>query len=86
MANAAIFTKISSATSPVMPRSAMPAYNRSFSRSIRAWLRLDPIAWRNWSASLGENPATSMAICINCSWNSGTPSVLPRLFSRSGCR
>ena len=38
--------------------------------------RFDPIAWRSWSASDGVNPATSIAICISCSWNSGTPRVL----------
>jgi hypothetical protein len=86
LANAAILVKISSATSPVMPRSAIPSYRRCFSRSIRARLRFEPIACRNWSASLGVNPATSMAICINCSWNNGTPSVLPSEFSSSGCR
>ena len=33
------------------------------------------MAWRSWSASAGVKPATSMAICMSCSWNSGTPSV-----------
>ena len=62
--------------SPVIPRSAIPAYSRSRSRSMRAAERFDPIAWRSSSDSAGVNPATSMAICISCSWNSGTPSVL----------
>ena len=86
MANAFIFTYSSSATSPVMPRSAMPAYSRSRSRSIRAADRFDPIAWRSSSDSAGVNPATSMAICISCSWNSGTPSVFCSDFSSSGWR
>ena len=47
---------------------------------MRAWLRFDPIAWRNWSASAAVNPAQSTASCMSCSWNSGTPSV----FSRHG--
>jgi len=29
--------------------------------------RLDAIAWRNWSASVGVKPATSIASCISCS-------------------
>ena len=86
MANAFIFTNSSSAMSPVIPRSAIPSYSRSRSRSIRAAERFEPIAWRSSSDSAGVNPATSMAICISCSWNSGTPSVLARLFSSSGWR
>ncbi len=54
----------------------MPAKSRSFSCSIRVADRFDPIAWRSSSASDGVNPATSIAICISCSWNSGTPRVL----------
>ena len=42
---------------------------------MRSWLRLDPMAWRSSSASPGVNPATSMAICMSCSWNRGTPRV-----------
>ena len=34
-------------------------------------------ARRSRSASSGEKPAPMMAICIACSWKSGTPSVLP---------
>jgi hypothetical protein len=32
---------------------------------------------------LGVKPAPTMAICIACSWNSGTPSVLPSTFPSS---
>ncbi len=39
-----------------MPRSAIPAISRSRIRSIRAWLRFEPIAWRNWSASAALKP------------------------------
>ena len=39
---------------------------------------------RSWSASIAVNPAHSMATRIACSWNSGTPSVLPSTFSSSG--
>ena len=35
------------------------------------------MARRNWSASPGVKPPATMAIFIACSWNSGTPSVLP---------
>ena len=31
-------------------------------------------------------PPTSMAICMSCSWNSGTPSVFSNDRSSSGCR
>ena len=48
--------------------------------------RLDAIAWRSSSASEGVNPATSIAICISCSWNNGTPSVFSREFRNNGCR
>ena len=34
---------------------------------MRWALRLEPMAWRSWSASAGLKPATSIAICINCS-------------------
>ncbi len=40
------------------------------------------MAWRSWSASAAVNPAASIAICMSCSWNSGTPSVLARLRSK----
>ena len=62
-------------------RAAMPANNRSRRRAIRSPDRLALIAWRSSSASVVENPATSMAICISCSWKRGTPSVR----SRAGC-
>ena len=42
------------------------------------------IARRSWSASPGVKPAHSIATRIACSWNSGTPSVLPSTFSSSG--
>ena len=64
----------------------MPSYSRARSRSMRVRLRLEPMAWRSSSASAGVNPATSMAICISCSWNSGTPRVFFRLFSSRGWR
>jgi hypothetical protein len=53
---------------------------------MRSADRFEPIAWRSWSASAGVKPATSIAICMSCSWNSGTPSVLASAFSSSGCR
>ncbi len=46
--------------------------------AIRSWDRLEPMAWRSWSASPGVKLATSMAICMSCSWNSGTPRVFFR--------
>ena len=42
------------------------------------------MARRSWSASEGVKPAHSMATRIACSWNSGTPSVLPSTRSSSG--
>ena len=86
MANAASLSQMASATDPVMSCSASPASKRSRSAAMRRSDRLEPIAWRSWSASAGLNPATSMAICISCSWNSGTPKVLASEFSSSGCR
>ena len=68
-----------------MPRSAIPSISRSRIRAMRAFDRFEPIAWRSWSASPGLNPAASIAICMSCSWNSGTPSVLRRHGSRIGC-
>jgi hypothetical protein len=47
LANADILTNSSSAMSPVMPRSAIPANNRSRSFSIRARERFEPIACRS---------------------------------------
>ncbi len=53
---------------------------------MRSRLRFEPIAWRSWSASDGVKPATSIAICMSCSWNKGTPSVLLSELSSNGCR
>ena len=53
---------------------------------MRSLERLAPMAWRSWSASAALNPATSTAICMSCSWNSGTPRVFSRDRSSSGCR
>ena len=58
-----------------MSLAAMPSKNRPRSRSIFSVERLEPIARRSSSASPAENPATSTAICMSCSWNSGTPRV-----------
>ena len=64
----------------------MPAISRPRIASIRSVDRFEPIARRSWSASAGVKSATSMAICMSCSWNSGTPLVLASDFSSSGCR
>ena len=55
------------------------------------WKRLTPpvilnvaMERRSWSASLGVNPAQTMATFIACSWNKGTPRVLPSTDSSSG--
>ena len=69
-----------------MPRSAIPAKNRPRSRCMRSTDRLAPMARRSSSDSAGVNPAASMAICMSCSWNSGTPSVLASDRSSRGCR
>ena len=53
---------------------------------MRALLRFAPIAWRSSSASVGLNPATSMAICMSCSWNSGMPRVFASDGSSNGWR
>ena len=42
------------------------------------------MARRSWSASPAVKPAHSIATRIACSWNSGTPSVLPSTCSSSG--
>ena len=47
LANASSLCAISSAVSPVIPRSAIPAINRPRRRAIRAFERFDPIAWRS---------------------------------------
>ena len=53
----------------------------SISLSRKFWMvpaRLKvAMARRSWSASLGVKPAATMAIFMACSWNSGTPRVLP---------
>ena len=41
------------------------------------------MARRSWSASDGVKPAATIAIRIACSWNSGTPSVLPSTWRNS---
>ena len=38
------------------------------------------MARRSLSALAGLKPAQSIAICIACSWNSGTPRVRFRMF------
>ena len=76
---------MSSATALGMPRSAIPPSSRWRSSSIRSGARLELIAWRSRSASVGLNPAQSIAICIICSWNSGTPRVLPSAWRIDGC-
>src|SRR5258707_356554 len=43
------------------------------------------MAWRSWSASPAENPATSMAICMSCSWNQGSPCDLAGHRYHIGC-
>ena len=56
----------------------------NFSRKV--WMvptwRKVAMARRSLSASSGVKPAATMAICIACSWNSGTPSVLPSTCSQ----
>ena len=76
---------MSSATSSGIPRAAIPASSRPRSSSIRSGPRLELIAWRSRSASAGLNPAQSTASCIICSWNSGTPRVLPRARRMDSC-
>ena len=76
---------MSLATSPGIPRAAIPVSIASRSSSIRSGPRLELIAWRSRSASAGLNPAQSIASCIICSWNSGIPSVLPRARRIDGC-
>ena len=75
-----------SMTSAPTPRSAAPSAKRWWSRSIRSWLRFEPMACRSMSASPALKPPTSMAICMSCSWKSGTPSVFFSDGSSSGWR
>ena len=63
----------------------MPSMSRSRIAAMRARDRFEPIAWRSRSASPGLKPAASIAICMSCSWNSGTPSVFFSAGSRHGC-
>ena len=44
------------------------------------------MARRSLSALAGRKPAQSMAICIACSWNSGTPRVRFRMFFELAAR
>ena len=44
------------------------------------------MARRSWSASPAVKPAQTMATCIACSWNSGTPRVLPSTSLELRCR
>jgi hypothetical protein len=67
-----------------MSLAAIPAKKRARSRSIFSADRFEPIARRSSSASEAVKPATSTAICMSCSWNSGTPSVFSRAFFSSG--
>src|SRR5213082_3264427 len=53
----------------------MPAMNRSRNRWISPLRLKVAIARRSRSASSGGKPAPTMAICIACSWNNGTPRV-----------
>ena len=39
---------------------------------------------RSMSASPGVKPAQLIATCMACSWNKGTPKVLPSTLSSSG--
>jgi len=48
--------------------------------------RLEPIARRSRSASSPLMPPTAIAICISCSWNSGTPLVRSSTGSSAGWR
>ena len=59
----------------------------------RSWWRVTPpdslkvaMARRSWSASSGVKPAATIASRIACSWNSGTPRVLPSTRSSSSGR
>ena len=75
------------ATAPGIPAiRAMIAEGRSINITLIFSIdRLEPMARRSSSDSAGLKPATSMAICISCSWNSGTPSVRFRIGSSDGC-
>ena len=69
LAKAETWRKSSSAISSVMPGWRMqPSWNCWWSFSISRFERHVPIARRNPSEAAGENPATSIAIRITCSW------------------
>ena len=77
---------MSSASSPVMPWASIPSYSFVSSRSIFSRPRLEPMARRSRSASSPVQPPMVIAICISCSWNSGTPRVRFSTGSSAGCR
>ena len=68
-----------------MPLRAIPARSLASICRMRSSERLNPIARRSSSASPPVNPAATIAIRSNCSWNSGTPSVRFRMGSSDGC-
>ena len=68
-----------------MPPAAIPWYSRSRMRPIRSMDRFALIARRSSSDSAGVNPAMSMAICMSCSWNSGTPRVRDSVARSRSC-
>jgi len=71
---------------PVIPLRVIPAYNLAFNDEIFSMPRLDPIARRSRSASSPSISPTAIAICISCSWNSGTPMVRSSTGRSFGCR
>ncbi len=85
-ANELIERTIVSATSPVIPRSAMPERSRASIAFMRFSERLKPMARRSSSASPPVKPATVIAIRSSCSWKSGTPRVRSRIGSSEGWR
>ena len=70
----------------MIPLPAIPAYSFSFRDEIFSIPRLDPIARRSRSASSPSISPTAIAICISCSWNSGTPMVRSSTGRSFGCR
>ena len=73
------------ATSLEMPFATQPSRNFVSSDAISERIFL-PIALRRSSASAGEKPPRSLAICIDCSWYTVMPIVEPRIGSSLGCR
>jgi hypothetical protein len=61
----------------------MPATSLSRQRATPPVSLKVAIDRRSWSASSAVKPAATMASRIACSWNSGTPSVLPSTRSSS---